>query len=118
MKCPVVPRAIQPEGLSSLRHCAPLSIACGAFFCDFDSPRAFLAACRGILRVDQENAMRRPPIFPKTMTATERKRRQRAGLTSKQLREEEAKRRAKAKARREARSAALWKAAVERKPNI
>ena len=62
--------------------------------------------------------MGRPPIFAKTMTATERKRRQRAGLTSKQLREEEAKRRAKAKARREALSAALRKAAAERKANI
>ena len=62
--------------------------------------------------------MGRPPIFAKAMTGTERKRRQRAGLTAEQLREKEAKRRAKAKARREAQSAALRKAAVERKANI
>jgi hypothetical protein len=62
--------------------------------------------------------MGRPPIFAKAMTATERTRRQRAGLTAEQLREKEAKRRAKAKARREAESAALRKAAVERKANI
>ena len=59
--------------------------------------------------------MGRPPILAKAMTATERKRRQRAGLSAKQLREKEAERRAKTKARREAQSAALRKAAAERK---